>query len=44
MAPVVRKLFDTKVKSLFDMSIDSLGILTSMCDALKKYGLFSYFD
>ena len=40
MAPVVRKLFDTRAKSFFDTSIDSLGVLPSICDALKKYGLF----
>ena len=44
MAPVVRKLFDTMAKSFFDTSIDSLGVLLSICDALKKYGLFCYFD
>ena len=44
MAPLVCKLFDTRAKSCFDTSIDSLGILPSICDALKKHGLFSYFD
>ena len=44
MAPVERKLFDTMAKSFFDTSIDSLGVLPSICDALKKYGLFCYFD
>ena len=44
MAPVVRKLFDSRTKTFFDTSIDSLGVLPSICDALKKYGLFSYFD
>ena len=44
MAPAVRKLFDTRTKSFFDTSIDSLGVLPSICDALKKYGLFCYFD
>ena len=44
MAPVVRKLFDTRSGRFFDASIDSLGVLPSMCDTLKKYGLFSYFD
>ena len=44
MAPIVRKLFDTRAKSFFDTSIDSLGVLPSICDALKKYGLFCYFD
>ena len=44
MAPVVRKLFDTRANSFFDTSTDSLGVLPSICDALKKYGLFYYFD
>ena len=44
MAPVVRKLFDTRAESFYDTSIDSLGVLPSICDALKKYGLVSYFD
>ena len=44
MAPVVRKLFDTKAESFCDTNIDSLGVLPSICDALKKYGLFSYFE
>ena len=46
MAPVVRKLFHTraKLKSFIDTSIDSLGVLLNVCDGLKKYGLFSYFD
>ena len=37
MAPVVRKLFDTRAESFFDTSIDSLGVLPSICDASKKY-------
>ena len=44
MAPVVRKLFDTGAKSFIDTSIDSLGVLRSICDALKEYDLFSSFD
>ena len=44
MAPIVRKRLDTRAKSFFDTSIDSLGVLPSICDALKKYGLFCYFD
>ena len=44
MAHVVRKFFYTRAKSFFDTSIDSLGVLPSICDALKKYGLFCYFD
>ena len=44
MAPVVRKLFDTRAESFFDTSIDCLGVLPRICDALKKYGLFNYLD
>ena len=44
MAPVVCKMFDTRAESFLDTSIDLLGVLPSMYDALKKYGLFSYFD
>ena len=40
----MRKLFDTRAKSFFDIGIDSLGVLPSICDTLKKYGLFCYFD
>ena len=44
MAPVARILFDTRAESFFDTSIDSLGVPPSICEALKKYGHFSYFD
>ena len=44
MTPAVHKLFDTRAESFFDTSIDSLGVISSICVALKKYGLFSYFD
>ena len=44
MAPAVRKLFDTRAKRFFDTSIDSLRVLPGICDALKKYGPFSYFE
>ena len=44
MAPVVRKLFHISAKSFSDTSIDWLGVLPNICDALKKYGLFCYFD
>ena len=44
MAPIVCKPFDARAKSLFDTSIDSLGVLPTICDALKKYDLFCYFD
>ena len=36
MASVVHKLFDTRAKSFFDTSIDSLGVLLSICDTLKN--------
>ena len=44
MAPVVRNLFQIKSKSYFDANIVSLGVLPSICEALHKYGLSSYFD
>ena len=44
MASIVCEFFDTRANSFFDTSIDSLGVLPSICDALKKYGLFCYFD
>ena len=36
VAPVVHKLFDTRAKSFFDTRIDSLGVLPSICDALRS--------
>ena len=44
MAPVVRDLFQIRSQSYFDAKIVSLGVLPSICEALHKYGLFSYFD
>ena len=44
MAPVVRNLFQIRSQSYFDANIVSLGVLPSICEALHKYGLFSYFD
>ena len=44
MAPVVRNLFLIRSQSYFDANIVSLGVLPSICEALHKYGLFSYFD
>ena len=44
MAPVVRNLFEIRSQSYFDANIVSLGVLPSICEALHKYGLFSYFD
>ena len=44
MAPVVRSLFRTRSQSFFDSNIVSLGVIPSICEALHKYDLFSYFD
>ena len=44
MAPVVHNLFQIRSQSYFDANIVSLGVLPSTCEALHKYGLFSYFD
>ena len=44
MAPVVHNLFQIRSQSYFDADIVSLGVLPSICEALHKYGLFSYFD
>ena len=44
MALVVRDLFQIRSQSYFDANIVSLGVLLSICEALRKYGLFSYFD
>ena len=44
MAPVVRNLFQIRSQSYFDANIVSLGVLPSICEALHKFGLFSYFD
>ena len=41
MEPVVRNLFEIRCQSYFDVS---LGVLQSICEALYKYGIFSYFD
>ena len=42
--PVARNLFQIRSQSYFDANIVSLGVLPSICEALHKYGLFSYFD
>ena len=44
MAPAVRNRFQIRSQSYFDANIVSLGVLPSICEALHKYGLFSYFD
>ena len=44
MAPVVLNLFHIRSQSYFDANIVSLGGLPSICEALHKYRLFSYFN
>ena len=44
MAPVVRKLFETRTKSYFDTNIVSLSVLLSICEAMHKFDLFTHFD
>ena len=46
MAPdsLVRNLFQIRSQSYFNANIVSLGVLPSICEALHKYELFSYFD
>ena len=44
MAPVVLNLSQIRSQSYFDANVVSLGVLPSICEALHKYGLFSYFD
>ena len=39
----VRNLFRYRVDSFFDENISSLGILPSICEALRRYKLFDYF-
>ena len=44
MAPVVRNLFQIRSQSFFYPDIVSLGVFPSICEALHKYELFSYFE
>ena len=44
MAPVVRNLFQIRCQSILDPNIVSLGVMLSVCEALHKYDLFSFFD
>ena len=39
-APVVKNLFRSRVESYFDSNITSTGVLSNICEALRKYGLF----
>ena len=44
MAPSVRNLLRSRTGSMFDKDIKSIGILLSICEAVKKYDLFHYFE
>ena len=44
MTPAVRELFEIRANSYFDTNIVSLGVLSSICEALDKYDLFNDFD
>ena len=44
MSPLVHNLFQIRSQCYFDANIVSLGVLPSICEALHKYGLFSYVD
>ena len=43
LTPTVRNLFHYQL-SFFDESISSLGILPSICEAIRRYELFDYFE
>ena len=44
MAPSLRNLLRSRIESLFDKDVKSIGILPSICEALNKYDLFNYFE
>ena len=44
LTPTVRNLFHYRVDSFSDESVSSLGILPSICEALRRYELFNYFE
>ena len=44
MAPVLHNQVEVRSQRYFDTNIVSLGVLLSICEALHKYELFSYFD
>ena len=43
-APSVRNLLRSRTDSLFDKDVKSIGILSSICEALNKYDLLNYFE
>ena len=44
MALSVSNLVRSRIESLFDKDINSIGILSSICEALNKYDIFNYFE
>ena len=42
MPPTVKGLFQCRVDDFFNSSLISIGVLPSICDALRKYDLFHY--
>ena len=44
MAPVVKSLFLTRVESYFSSNYPSTGVLSSICDALRKYNLLQFLE
>ena len=44
MAPVVKSLFLTRVESYFSSNYPSTGVLSSICDALRKYDLLQFLE
>ena len=44
LAPVVKNLFLTRVESYFSSNYTSTGVLSSICDALRKYDLLQFLE
>ena len=44
LTPTVRNLFQYRVDSFFDESSSSLVMLPNICEALRRYELFDYFE
>ena len=44
MAPVVKSLFLTRVESYFSGNYLSTGVISSICDALRKYDLLQFLE
>ena len=42
MPAIVKGLFQCRVDDFFNSSLTSIGVLLSICDALRKYDLFHY--